>query len=734
MKQVAQNYRSGDLTLLDVPEPRCRPGGLVVETTYSLISAGTEMMKVSEAGMSLLAKARARPDQVRKVLETASQQGPQAALTKAMNRLDSYTPLGYSLAGRVIAVGADVNGFRVGDMVACAGNQYAVHAERNWVPVNLCAKIPDGVDPRHAAFTTCGAIAMQGLRQAEVALGDVAVVIGLGLIGQLLTQLLSAAGVVVVGGDLSDERAALAIAGGARAATSTNPDRVDGLHQAVAELTDGAGADVIFLAAGGSSNQPVELAAALARDRGRVVDIGKCSLDLPWNDYYEKELDVRFSRSYGPGRYDPLYEEQGIDYPIGYVRWTEKRNMKCFLDLLSVGSIDVELLVSATEPFTEAPEVYSRIADGTLRGVGFLFDYATGDSEPTHSEPAAADTPTDAPREPTATPPAPARRVASQRVGVGFIGAGNYAKTMLLPHLKGVDDVDLRRVVTSSPLSAVTAQTKFGFTHAGVDAEAVLDDDAIDLVFIATRHSSHADLVCRALHANKAVFVEKPLALTLDELALVLDAVEASGNDRLHVGFNRRFAPMLTSLRTSVRPTGPLAMRYLVNAGRLDASSWYLESTEGSRFCGEGGHFIDTMSWWVGQDPVSVSASGSPDSDIDVRLTYPNGSTGTISYVTGGHPRFPKETFDALGGGRAARLDNFTAATAWAGKRARRRRSLTPDKGQGAQVVAVIDAIRSGAPMPIALGSIMATTAATVLVDAALADGRTHDVKVQRST
>ncbi len=732
MKQVAQNYRSGDLTLLDVPEPACRPGGIVVETTYSLISAGTEMMKVNEAGMSLLAKARARPDQVRKVLETASQQGPQAALTKAMNRLDSYTPLGYSLAGRVIAVGADVNGFRVGDRVACAGNQYAVHAERNWVPVNLCAKIPDGVDPRHASFTTCGAIAMQGLRQAEVALGDVAVVIGLGLIGQLLTQLLSAAGVVVVGGDLSDERAALAIAGGARAATSTNPDRVGELHQAVAELTDGAGADVIFLAAGGSSNQPVELAAALARDRGRVVDIGKCSLDLPWNDYYEKELDVRFSRSYGPGRYDPFYEEQGIDYPIGYVRWTEKRNMKCFLDLLSVGSIDVELLVSATEPFAEAPEVYSRIADGTLRGVGFLFEYGTSDSEQIQSGPAAGEVPNVDERQ--AAGATTARRIGPRRVGVGFIGAGNYAKTMLLPHLTGSDAVDLRRVVTASPLSAVTAQTKFGFTHAGVEADAVLEDDAVDLVFIATRHSSHADLVCRALHSNKAVFVEKPLALTLDELGRVLDAVESSGNDRLHVGFNRRFAPLLTSLRASVRPSGALSMRYLVNAGQLDASSWYLEPTEGSRFCGEGGHFIDTMSWWVGADPVSVSASASPAGGLDVRMSYTNGSTGTISYATGGHPRFPKETFDAIGGGRAARLDNFTVATAWAGKRARRRRAMSPDKGQGAQVSAVIDAIRSGAPMPISFDSIVATTAATVLVDAALADGRIHDVKVPRST
>ena len=304
MRAIAQNYRTGKLTLVDAPVPTCKPRGLLVRSEYSLISTGTELMKVGEAKLSLLGKVRARPEQVKKVLELVAQQGAQTTLKKVMNRLDSYTPLGYSLCGRVIDVGAGVSEYSVGERVVCAGNQYALHAEVNWVPLNLCAPVPNGVDPRHAAFTTVGAVAMQGLRQAEPSLGEVACVIGLGLIGQLLVQLLNAAGLRVVGVDVSRERCEVAERLGAVCATGPDAPVIDRLHEAVSALTGSMGVDCVFLSAGGSSNGPVELAAKLARDRGRVVDIGKCSLNLPWNAYYEKELDVRFSRSYGPGRYD----------------------------------------------------------------------------------------------------------------------------------------------------------------------------------------------------------------------------------------------------------------------------------------------------------------------------------------------------------------------------------------------------------------------------------------------
>src|SRR6476661_2014628 len=373
MKQIAQNYKSGELSVLDVPTPVCRPGGVLVRSLFSLISTGTEMMKLTEAKLSMLGKARARPDQVRKVLDSVSQQGAVATYKKVMNKLDSYTPLGYSLCGVVTEVGRGAEEFKVGQLVAAAGNEHALHADYNWVPVNMCAAVPDGVLPEHAAFSTVASIAMHGVRRAEVQLGETAVVIGLGLVGQLVVRLLIAAGVQVVGIDPVLERCQLAEKAGAAAAGV--PGELDVIQAELSSLTSGRGADHVFLAAGGSTNQPVEMAVKLARDRARVVDIGKMRLDLPWNAYYDKELDVRFSRSYGPGRYDDRYELQGIDYPAGYVRWTERRNLECFLDLIAGESLDVSALVSGVNPVTEATEVYEQLRTGALRGVGFLLGY-----------------------------------------------------------------------------------------------------------------------------------------------------------------------------------------------------------------------------------------------------------------------------------------------------------------------------------------------------------------------
>uniref|UniRef100_UPI0006E31011 bi-domain-containing oxidoreductase n=1 Tax=Streptomyces aureus TaxID=193461 RepID=UPI0006E31011 len=560
MKQVVQNYKTGELAVLDVPVPGCKPGGVLVRTSYSLISTGTELMKVSEAGMSMLGKARSRPDQVAKVMQSVATNGIPATYQKVMGKLDSYTPLGYSLCGVVEQVGPGVDDVKVGDVVACAGNEHALHAELNWVPKNLYARVPDGLAPRHAAFGTVGSIAMQGVRQGEPQLGEVALVIGLGLIGQLVVQLLTASGVRVVGADPDPARCGLAERLGAVACGDPASTAVEA---AVAELTDGHGVDQVYLAAGGGSNQPVELAARLCRDRGRVVDIGKCRLDLPWNAYYEKELDVRFSRSYGPGRYDPEYELEGRDYPIGYVRWTERRNLACFLDLVARGRVDVEPLVSHVADFDDAVETYRRLKDGDLKAVAVLFRYPGQQGE--------------AAQAPAVTVPAVRRgagvpspaRPAKTPVRLAFVGAGNYATSMLLPHLVRRDGVELSTVVTTTALSAANAQRKFGFAEATTDLDAVLGDTSIDAVFVVTRHSSHAELTRKALLAGKTVFVEKPLALSEDELAKVLAAVEESGNDRLQVGFNRRFAPLLQEAKTrfGVR-TGPAHLRYLVNAGR----------------------------------------------------------------------------------------------------------------------------------------------------------------------
>ncbi|MEU2422018.1 bi-domain-containing oxidoreductase [Streptomyces sp. NPDC007851] len=723
MKQVVQNYKSGELAVLDVPVPGCKPGGVLVRSAYSLISTGTELMKVSEAGMSMLGKARSRPDQVAKVMQSVATNGVPATYRKVMGKLDSYTPLGYSLCGVVEQVGAGVDDVKAGDLVACAGNEHALHAELNWVPKNLYTPVPDGLAPRHAAFGTVGSIAMQGVRQGEPQLGEAALVIGLGLIGQLVVQLLAAAGVRVVGADPDPVRCELAARLGA---VACDDPASAALEAAVAELTDGHGVDQVYLAAGGGSNQPVELAARLCRDRGRVVDIGKCRLDLPWNAYYEKELDVRFSRSYGPGRYDPEYELEGRDYPIGYVRWTERRNLACFLDLVARGSVDVEPLVSHVADFDDAVETYRRLKDGDLKAVAVLFRYPQR-TQDTGEAAEAADPVLAVPAVPAVpAKPGPAR-AAGTRVKLAFVGAGNYATSMLLPHLARREGVELSTVVTTTALSAANARRKFGFAEAATDLDAVLGDKSIDAVFVVTRHSSHAELTRRALLAGKSVFVEKPLALTEDELAGVLAAVEESGNDRLQVGFNRRFAPLLTEAKKhlGVR-TGPASLRYLVNAGRLQQGSWYLrQGTEGSRFEGEGGHFVDTASWLLDADPVSVYAVATPgNDDLQAVLRYPDGSTATISYVTTGAPGFPKETLDLVADGKVLRLDDFVRASVYGPKRwVSSRLPKARDKGQNAELAAFVKAVRTGGPMPVPLESLVATTAATLAVRRALAAG-----------
>jgi len=723
MKQIAQNYKSGELIVLDAPAPACRPGGVLVQSLFSLISTGTEMMKLAEAKMSMVGKARARPDQVRKVLDTVAQQGAVATYKKVMNRLDSYTPLGYSLCGVVVEVGRGAEEFHVGQLVAAAGNEYALHAEYNWIPVNMCAPVPRGVAPEHAAFSTVGAIAMHGVRRAETQLGDTACVIGLGLVGQLVVRLLIASGVRVVGIDVIEERCRLAEQAGAVLCAAPTGEGMEAITSSLDEITDGRGADHVFLTAGGSSNAPVEIAAKLARDRARVVDIGKTRLDLPWNAYYDKELDVRFSRSYGPGRYDERYELEGIDYPAGYVRWTERRNLECFLDLIAHKEIEVQTLVSGVFPLGNASTVYADLASGALKAVGVLLEYP---ARPADTSPSAA---TSLIRSGSA--PAPRGR-SDGRLAIGFIGAGNYASSMLLPSLAAMPDAFLAHVATTRSLSAVNAQRRFGFATASTSADAVLEDEKLDAIFIVTRHHTHAGLVCRALETGKAVFVEKPLALTREELDRIIEVIAETGNDRLMVGFNRRFAPLLTQMKSQFGPASSAGvLRYLVNAGPLAADSWYgNDALEGSRFTGEGGHFIDTLSWWADSLPEEVYAvTGPGKDDVQVTVRFQNGSNGVITYVTDGNTRFPKETFDAAGAGRSARLDNFRKVTVWTGRGHNTIRSRGgQDKGQRGELGRFVESSRAGTAMPIPLETLVAVTRATVAVGESLSSGRPERV------
>ena len=711
MRQVTQNYKSGEIKLEEVDWPALKPGGVLVRSHYSVISTGTEGMKVREGKLSYLGKARARPDQLKKVLNTLKQQGFVATYQKVMNKLDSLTPLGYSLAGEVVAVGADAAEFHVGQRVACAGAGYANHADVNYVPKNLVVAVPDGVSLKHASYATVGAIALQGFRQAEMQLGESACVIGLGLLGQLLVQILKAAGIRAVGTDIVESRCRLAEELGAAAAlTAGDP----GLEATISRLTGGMGVDCVFIAAGGASNAATELAVRIARDRARVVDIGKTRLDLPWNDYYLKELDVRFSRSYGPGRYDPNYEERGIDYPIGYVRWTEKRNLASFIDLLSSGAVKVEPLITRVRPFGEAETVYKEMAEGAGNVLSVVFEYEKA-SEPLRRE---------APRLKLVT-----RTTA--RVRIGVIGAGAYACSMLLPPLRRNADAALVSVATTTPLSGQNARRHFGFPIATTDYREVLQDPDIDAVIIATRHASHARLVAEALRAGKTTYVEKPLAITTEDLALVQRAAEESGNDRLMVGFNRRFSPMVRALAERFRrPGAPLAAHYRVHAGQLDKGSWYLDSSEGSRFAGEAGHFIDVLSYLIGARPVSVMATrlkpANPTADdldnVSALVRYADGSTASLMYLTQGALKVPKEYLEVFGGGITAQLHNFESLLVFEHDR-QKKASMRLDKGQQAEMDAFVQAVKHGAPMPITLDSLIDTTAVTLAIEESARSG-----------
>ena len=711
MRQVTQNYKSGEIRLEEVDWPALKPGGVLVRSHYSVISTGTEGMKVREGKLSYLGKARARPDQLKKVLTTLKQQGFVATYQKVMNKLDSLTPLGYSLAGEVVAVGADAGEFHVGQRVACAGAGYANHADVNYVPKNLVVPVPDDVALKHASFATVGAIALQGFRQAEMQLGETACVIGLGLLGQLLVQILKAAGIHALGTDIVESRCRLAEELGAKAALIAGDP---GLEAMIARLTGGVGVDCVFIAAGGGSNAATELAVRIARDRARVVDIGKTRLDLPWNDYYLKELDVRFSRSYGPGRYDPNYEERGIDYPIGYVRWTEKRNLASFVDLISSKLIQIEPLISQVRPFGEAETVYREMAEGAGKVLCVVFEYEKT-SVPLRRE---------VPRLKLVTK-------TTDKVRIGVIGAGAYASSMLLPPLRRNADAQLVSVATTTPLSGQNAKRHFGFPIATTDYREVLQDPDIDAVIIATRHASHARLVAEALRAGKTTYVEKPLAITAEDLALVRRAIEESGNERLMVGFNRRFSPMVRALAERFRrPGAPLAAHYRVHAGQLDKGSWYLDSSEGSRFAGEAGHFIDVLSYLVGARPMSVMATrlkpANPTADdldnVSALVRYADGSTASLLYLTQGALKVPKEYLEVFGGGITAQLHNFESLLVFEQER-QKKLSMRLDKGQQAEMDAFVDAVKRGAALPISLESLIDTTGVTLAIEESARSG-----------
>ena len=711
MKQVIQNLRSGELKVDEVPETVVKGGGILVRNVASLVSAGTERIAVDLAQKSLLGKARQRPDLVRQVIGKVKRDGFLSTLRAVQARLDAPLALGYSCAGIVIEVGSGAEEFRVGDRVACAGMNFASHAETVFVPTNLAVTIPDGVGFEDAAFVTLGAIALQGIRTAEVKLGEAVAVIGLGLLGQLTVQLLKAAGCRVIGIDLDSERVELARAHAADMAVT----RSDDIDAAVAQFTDGYGVDSVIITAAAETNDPIELAGVIARDRAVVSIVGAVVMDVPRKVYYEKELQLRLSRSYGPGRYDAQYEEAGVDYPIGYVRWTERRNMQEFLRLVAARAVRLDRLITHRFPIVEAERAYELIT-GKIREsyLGILLTYLEERSAVSRVVALNQGRP-------------PHRAEGALRLGV--IGAGNFAKSVLLPRLSKSPDVSLVAIATATGRNAKAIGEQYGFQWCTTDYLELLRREEIDAVLIATRHDTHARMTAEAIAAGKTVYVEKPLAIDragLDEVA----AVVARTNGRVMVGFNRRFSPLSQALKEMFAGVGPLAITYRVNAGTLPKESWIQGAEGGGRIIGEVCHFVDYLQFLTNADPVEVFASSNasgPDT-LAVIVKMSDGSIGNINYFATGDRGLPKERIEVYGGGRVVVLDDFRVLDIWREGKRTRTRAIAQQKGFDEELKAFLTAARTGDSMPIAWPSIVLTTLTTIRIVDSLSSGRPEAV------
>lgn len=695
MKQVIQSFRTGRLSVADVPVPVLRPPGILVRNVVSLISAGTERMIVDFAEKNLLEKARARPDLVRQVLDKAQREGILSTVESVRNRLDQPLALGYSSAGIVVDVGAEAAGFRVGDRVACAGGGYANHAEMIYVPRTLAVRLPDGVSYEAGAFATVAAVALQGIRQAEVVVGHNVAVVGLGLLGQLAVQILKASGCRVMGVDLAPERIRLALESGADCACQNS--------EAIAQgntFTRGYGFDAVLITAATSSNEPVELAGEMARDRGIIVAVGAFGMNLPRKVFYEKELDFRLSRSYGPGRYDPQYEDKGQDYPYGYVRWTEQRNMGAFVQLVAAGKVNLDPLITHRFPIEDAPRAYDVIAGKT--GESFLGVLLTYDVNK------------ELPRIISLEPPV--REYAPEAaVRIGLVGAGNFVNATLLPAIKDITALELVGIASGSGMTARATGERFGFRFCTSDFNELVQDERINWVVISTRHNLHAEQAIRAMQAGKHVFVEKPLALNYDELVEVI-RTQRTTRQRLMVGFNRRFAPMLTTLYQFLQKRQrPVIAIYRINAGALPREHWVQDPTVGGgRIIGEVCHFIDLLYYLIGAAPEIVvthgvqSESGVVDDEVIITLTFSDGSVGSVVYAAGGDKAFGKERIEIIGDGRVAVLDDFRELElVHNGKRIHKKERLRPSKGHRQEWEALVSAARSGAPTPISVEEIV---------------------------
>lgn len=703
MHQVLQNLKDGKLFVADVPSPQLEPGGVLVRNVASVISVGTERTIVRTAQASVLAKAQARPDLVRQVLDNVRREGLRATYQKVNNRLDNYKELGYSSAGIILA--SSVPQFRAGDRVACAG--VAFHAEEIFVPKHLVAKVPEQVDFESAAFTTLCAIALQGVRQADVQLGETVVVIGLGLLGLITVQLLRASGCRVLGLDIEEKNFALAKDFGCELVAWSRRDS----ERLVMAKTAGVGADSVIITASSKSSQPVELAMSLARKRAKIVVVGAVGMTFQRSPFYEKELEVRMACSYGPGRYDPAYEIEGHDYPIGYVRWTENRNMQAVLQLMADGRLHVHSLISHRFPVTEALRAYE-ILTGKRREphLGIVLQYPRRDHTIRGLIPRRESVKVNSP---------------VPNLNVGFLGAGNFAQSTLLPIVQKTD-VTLISVATQNPSHASKVCEKFGFKHATTDPTLVLDDVEIGTVFIATRHNSHAELVCQALQRGKNVFVEKPLAITDDQLFRIIETYQTSSPGVvLMTGFNRRFSPVWQDIKEWFADVAePKTLVYRVNAAPLPQGHWLRSAAHGGRIIGEACHFIDCAVFLTGARPIRVfmeaierpqqneALANGLENDCSITVSFADGSLATIVYVVNSDPSIDKEYCEISGGGKAAMMRNFRSTFFFVNRKSKTRH-YDGTKGHYQEVRHFVELLKNLTPPQLSFEEQIAVTRAT---------------------
>jgi predicted dehydrogenase len=722
VKQIRQYLRNGALDMSEVPLPHVRSGEVLIRSHFSFVSVGTEKMKVTQARMNLVDKARERPDQVKQVLNTLREQGLMPTLRKVQERLKAPTTLGYSCAGTVVEVGSAVDEFHVGDRVAAIGEGIATHAEYNAVPRNLVVAVPAGVSMEAASATAIGAIALQGVRQAKLELGESVAVIGLGLLGQFLVQLCRANGCRVVGVDLDGAKCDLAVANGAEAASAAGLD--EALYHAL-RVSGGRGVDAVMVTTSTKSNDPIEMAAALVRDRGRVVCLGNTAIELDWRTWFGKEIDFLFSRAMGAGMFDPDYIARGSDYPVGYVRWTAQRNMQAFLELIAQGRLDMTRLITHRFPFGEAMMVFDQIANGELASaVGIVFEYP----EPERVTPAAD--------------PHTLRIAAGDARGavrLGLIGAGNYAKSMLLPHFEKLEGLSLQGVCTAHGANAEALARRYGFRYATTDVEKVIADPEINAVLIATRHDSHARFTRMALEAGKHVYVEKPLALSEEELAPILAALDTRGPDgpSLWVGHNRRFSALSRDTLAHFAGIPSRQVVATVRTAPVPADSWYQDPAEGGGILfGDVCHFIDLAIWFAKSLPVEVHGIETPDPSHRneawaIHMRFASGGTGIVHYVCGSQEGWERESIDVLGGSRSARLIGFRELKLRGGDTDKRAVRMQPDAGQKAMLEAMMAQFRRSAGAEDYTESFVLSAQALLAVKRSIAERRVVTIETR---